>query len=345
MDISELPDATIACLAAANKFYEGAKVLEIAPISGGYSRLTFKYSIKTRKGTEEIVLQYVPLGATGIVRIDRMVENDILNYLSLNGDLKSPTLIASDVKGDFFDNAAFIYKAERGRPFVDVCRGTQDNKLGPLNRIVARSAASVHGQDINKLPSSMYKPTDWEDYLTSQIELFKKTESETSKSRPFLRYMAKWLDENRPPAAPLCLVHGDFQVSNMLSFDNEKDALLVDWELAHIGDPREDLGWLTMVCNTIPPDILAADPKGFYEEYRAASGLSKEIINPETSAYFLIISSIRTHRGMMKSSDALAEDPKQAQSVLAAYYLSITSYQHTMWMNAVKIVEEMKRSR
>ena len=345
MDISELPDATIACLAAANKFYEGAKVLEIAPISGGYSRLTFKYSIKTRKGTEEIVLQYVPLGATGIVRIDRMVENDILNYLSLNEDLKSPTLIASDVKGDFFDNAAFIYKAERGRPFVDVCRGTQDNKLGPLNRIVARSAASVHGQDINKLPSSMYKPTDWEDYLTSQIELFKKTESETSKSRPFLRYMAKWLDENRPPAAPLCLVHGDFQVSNMLSFDNEKDALLVDWELAHIGDPREDLGWLTMVCNTIPPDILAADPKGFYEEYRAASGLSKEIINPETSAYFLIISSIRTHRGMMKSSDALAEDSKQAQSVLAAYYLSITSYQHTMWMNAVKIVEEMKRSR
>ena len=119
----------------------------------------------------------------------------------------------------------------------------------------------------------------------------------------------------------------------------------LDRAAPHGGDPREDLGWLTMVCNTIPPDILAADPKGFYDEYRAFSGLSKEIINPETSAYFLIISSIRTHRGMMKSSDALAKDSNQAQSVLAAYYLSITSYQHTMWMNAVKIVEEMKRSR
>ncbi|MBT3592382.1 MAG: phosphotransferase [Hellea sp.] len=345
MDISALPEATIACLAAASEIYVGAKVLEISPISGGYSRLTFKYSIRTKNGDEDIVLQYVPLGATGIVRIDRMVENDILVYLSENEGVNSPKLIASDVKGNFFDNAAFIYKAEPGRPFVDVCRDTQDNKLGALNRIVARSAASVHGQDIKKLPNSMHAPTNWEDYLTSQIELFKKTESESSKSRPFLRYMAKWLDENRPPAAPLSLVHGDFQVSNMLSLNSEKDALLVDWELAHIGDPREDLGWLTMVCNTIPPDILAADPKGFYDEYRAFSGLSKEIINPETSAYFLIISSIRTHRGMMKSSDALAKDSNQAQSVLAAYYLSITSYQHTMWMNAVKIVEEMKRSR
>ena len=345
MDISALPEAAIACLSSTNKFYKGAKVLEISPISGGYSRLTFKYLIKTKNSTEEIVLQYVPLGATGIVRIDRMVENDILNYLSVNEEVETPTLLASDIKGDFFDSAAFIYKAETGRPFVDVCRDTQDDKLGSLNRIVARSAASVHSQEIKNLPASMHSPRKWDDYLTSQIELFKETESESFNSRPFLRYMAKWLDENRPPAAPLSLVHGDFQVSNMISLNEEKDALLVDWELSHIGDPREDLGWLTMVCNTIPPDILAADPKGFYDEYRAVSGLSKEIINPETSAYFLIISSIRTHRGMMKSSDALAKNSKQAQSVLAAYYLSITSYQHTMWMNAVKIVEEMKRSR
>ena len=108
MDISALPEATIACLAAASEIYVGAKVLEISPISGGYSRLTFKYSIRTKNGDEDIVLQYVPLGATGIVRIDRMVENDILVYLSENEGVNSPKLIASDVKGNFFDNAAFI---------------------------------------------------------------------------------------------------------------------------------------------------------------------------------------------------------------------------------------------
>ena len=113
----------------------------------------------------------------------------ILNGLVRSIELKPtgfPQLIASDVKGNFFDNAAFIYKAEPGRPFVDVCRDTQDSKLGALNRIVARSAASVHGQDIKKLPNSMHAPTNWEDYLTSQIELFKKTESNICSKPSFL---------------------------------------------------------------------------------------------------------------------------------------------------------------
>jgi len=46
--------------------------------------------------------------------------------------------------------------------------------------------------------------------------------------------------------------------------------------------------------------------------------------------------------GMMKSSDALSENPAQAQSVLAAYYLNITTYQHMNWVNAVKFIESQK---
>lgn len=345
MDISELPSATIACLTAADSRYAGCEITDIAPISGGYSRLTFRYLLKTKAGNEQVVLQYVPLGATGIVRVDRRVENDILAFLSNDESIRVPTLIASDVDGKFFDNAAFIYRAETGRPFLEVCRDADAKDHGELNRVVARSAASVHNLDINQLPKSMERSKSWNDYLSSQIEMFRQTERESGNSRPFLRYMAQWLDENRPPPAPLSLVHGDFQVSNMLATSNESDAILVDWELAHIGDPREDLGWLTMVCNTIPPDILAADPDEFYQEYRAKTGLSEDVINPKTSAYFIIISSIRTHFGMMKSSDALAKSPEQAQSVLAAYYLSITSYQHSMWMNAVKTIEAAKRRR
>ena len=97
-----------------------------------------------------------------------------------------------------------------------------------------------------------------------------------------------------------------------------------------------------MVCGAIPPNILEADIEGFYDAYRAATGWGKDIINPASSAYFLIIASIKTHMGMMKSSDALSENPAQAQSVLAAYYLNITTYQHMNWMNAVKFVENQK---
>ena len=69
---------------------------------------------------------------------------------------------------------------------------------------------------------------------------------------------------NRPPPVPLGLVHGDFQVANVLLGDDRND-VIVDWELAHIGDPREDLGWCMMASVTQPPDIVGADEEAFYD--------------------------------------------------------------------------------
>ena len=342
MDIDALQSAMLQCLAAESRHFESATVNSIVPVSGGYSRLTYRIAVTTKAGDRDFILQYLPKGATGLVRVDRGVEAALLAHLSSQNKLAAPTLVASDLEGQYFDSTAHIFEAETGRPFIETCREAEAGQYGALNRIVAKTGAAVHNLNLSSLPTALNRPANWNDYLTEQIEFFRKTESDSKNSRPFLRYMAKWLDENRPPEAPLSLVHGDFQVSNMLESSEDTGALLVDWELAHIGDPREDLGWFTMVCGAIPPNILEADLEGFYEAYRAASGLSKDVINPATSAYFLIISSIRTHMGMMKSSDALAKNPQQAQSALAAYYVNITTYQHMNWMGAVKFVESQK---
>lgn len=342
MDSDALQSALLDCLKAESRDFKSAKVNLMTPVSGGYSRLTYRVDVATKTGSRDLILQYLPKGATGLVRVDRHIEHDLLSYLSVQNKIQAPILIASDLQGKYFDSPAHIFEAEMGRPFIETCREAKAEQYGGLNRIVAKTGAAVHNLDISNLPSSMTRPSNWDDYLTEQIEFFRQTEAESARSRPFLRYMAKWLDDNRPPEAPLSLVHGDFQVSNMLEATGETGALLVDWELADIGDPREDLGWFTMVCGAIPPNILEADIESFYEAYRAATGLSKDIINPATSAYFLIISSIRTHMGMMKSSDALAENPAHPQSALAAYYMNITTYQHMNWMGAVKFVEGQK---
>lgn len=342
MKLDVLQSAMLECLKVEGSQYETAKINSFTPVSGGYSRLTYRVVVETKTGDKALILQYLPKGATGLVRVDRHIEHDLLGYLSAQSKIQAPILIASDLQGKYFDSPAHIFEAETGRPFIETCREAKAEQYGGLNQIVAKTGAAVHNLDIGDLPSSMTRPSNWDDYLTQQIESFRQTEAESARSRPFLRYMAKWLDDNRPPEAPLSLVHGDFQVSNMLEATGETGALLVDWELTHIGDPREDLGWFTMVCGAIPPNILEADIESFYGAYRAATGLSKDIINPATSAYFLIISSIRTHMGMMKSSDALAENPAHPQSALAAYYMNITTYQHMNWMGAVKFVESQK---
>jgi hypothetical protein len=53
----------------------------------------------------------------------------------------------------------------------------------------------------------------------------------------------RWLGDNRPPRAAQVVVHGDFRNGNLIVGPDGIRAVL-DWELAHLGDPLEDLGWL-----------------------------------------------------------------------------------------------------
>ncbi len=62
--------------------------------------------------------------------------------------------------------------------------------------------------------------------------------------RPALELGVRWLGERRPPAAVRTTVHGDFRLGNLLVGPEGLHGVL-DWELAHAGDPAEDLGWLS----------------------------------------------------------------------------------------------------
>jgi aminoglycoside phosphotransferase (APT) family kinase protein len=61
---------------------------------------------------------------------------------------------------------------------------------------------------------------------------------------PELDYVLAWLGRTAPQAEAIVLVHGDFKPGNALVEDGRIAAKL-DWETAHLGDPLEDLGWVT----------------------------------------------------------------------------------------------------
>lgn len=57
--------------------------------------------------------------------------------------------------------------------------------------------------------------------------------------------IGRWLDANRPAHFQAGIMHGDFHLANvMYASDSAELAAVVDWELATIGDPLIDLGWL-----------------------------------------------------------------------------------------------------
>ena len=64
--------------------------------------------------------------------------------------------------------------------------------------------------------------------------------------RPVFEVALRWLREHMPSApGASTLVHGDFRNGNLVVTPNGLSAIL-DWELAHFGDPMEDLGWISV---------------------------------------------------------------------------------------------------
>lgn len=61
--------------------------------------------------------------------------------------------------------------------------------------------------------------------------------------QPMIDFTARWLLDHLPPASEPRLVHNDFRNGNLMVTPEGVTAVL-DWELAHVGDPMRDLGWL-----------------------------------------------------------------------------------------------------
>jgi len=91
---------------------------------------------------------------------------------------------------------------------------------------------------------------------------------------PALELAIRWLGARLPPPRTPTLVHGDYRMGNVIVGPQGLRAVL-DWELAHAGDPMEDLGWLCVRswrfgADTEPVGGLCARERLFAAYERAA---------------------------------------------------------------------------
>jgi aminoglycoside phosphotransferase (APT) family kinase protein len=92
---------------------------------------------------------------------------------------------------------------------------------------------------------------------------------------PVLDLAARWLEERAPEPSRRVLVHGDYRVGNVM-FDAGGVRAILDWELTHLGDPVEDLGWLCVRAWRFGNDALPVGGVGTREAlvraYQEAGG-------------------------------------------------------------------------
>jgi len=107
---------------------------------------------------------------------------------------------------------------------------------------LARSLARIHAIDAaDPRLESLAEGAD--DEITRYRDLL--SVAAPGHPMPALALGARWLTLNRPQRARRAVVHGDFRIGNVM-FDENGLAGVLDWELAHLGDAMEDLGWVAV---------------------------------------------------------------------------------------------------
>jgi aminoglycoside phosphotransferase (APT) family kinase protein len=296
----------------------GPTVTSFRPISGGYSRLSAVADVRWADGTEEtFVLRADPPPGTGVFDSDRDDEARLLRALHGNLPMNTPRLRWYDGTGEYFGQKCLIVDFFSGRPLPEIVAA---DGVEAATEIFVDTIAAIHTGPVDLLPAELPRPPDWDSYVDGLVDLLGRLDSTVSDSSPALHYAAAKLRRHRPPPVPLTIVHGDNQPANIL-VPASGEVLMIDWEFARIGDPREDLGYYSHL--PVPPNLYEADPKGFLARYREKTGFTEEQVNPDTVAYFYILGMARLLGQMFSAADALAHG--RPRGVMATYMMNGTA--------------------
>ncbi len=217
---------------------EGVALLRCRPLSGGASASTWEFDAVHGAVTEPLILQL----ATG-ERFEGSLsktQQGMTQRMAFENGIPTPQV-------------RWILEAADGLGEGYVSTRIAGETLG--KRIVHDAAfsearAAMPAQCASILANIHRLRTDAFEYLPALdtralIARLAAQHREYGEHLPVFEYAIRWLQRNIPKQRRVSLVHGDFRTGNLLVDANGIVAVL-DWELAHLGDPMEDLGWLCM---------------------------------------------------------------------------------------------------
>jgi aminoglycoside phosphotransferase (APT) family kinase protein len=315
----------------------GARVCGVRRLIGGYSREMWYFDVARDDTAESFVLRMDPPELTTMLVTDRRQEWAFLTSLQAEGTVRIPAPRWIDERGDELGRPAIIMERVPGRNTLELWRDDSDDDrdLGPWERRaveLARLLASYTRVRLDTLPATVERPSSWSDYMASCEARWRAVETAYPEPVPLLRYIAGWLEANRPEAVPLSLVHGDMQPNNVL-IDAHENFYAVDWEMTHVGDPREDLGWWLFTEVSNPAPFVSLFLERVCETYRAETGFTESQLNPDVLRYFTVAASLGCFEDIMEQLTAYAEGRTQATNV--GYVAVALPFMHDTWMRTI----------
>lgn len=211
------------------------EISDLAALSGGANNQTWRFSINDGPAHGAYILRMSPdVEAQGM---PKDVEASIQQAASVAHIPVAPVAwilepadgLASGYIMTLIEGETIPRKILRDDAYADI-----RSKLASL---CGTYAAMIHAIDPKTVPQ--LSKSD----IKQQITEYKSIYHATGLRRPVVELAFRWLEDNCPPHEDVKVVHGDFRNGNFIIGPEGLRAIL-DWELAHLGDPMEDLGWI-----------------------------------------------------------------------------------------------------
>jgi len=217
------------------------------PIGDGHSNVTFALSTG-------VVLRRPPRGPLPPSAHDVLREARLLRALEPT-DVRAPKILAVCDDEHVIGAPFYVMELVEGEVITDSVPATLDDD-GQRRRIADElidGLVELHGADWERLGLDGFgKPTG---YLERQLRRFGGLwEHNRTRDLPEVAQVGGWLAEHLPQSPPATIVHGDYRLGNTIygSAAPAHLAAILDWEMATIGDPLADVGYL--MTHWVQPD-------------------------------------------------------------------------------------------
>ena len=211
-----------------------------AKLSGGASQETWSFDITHPDGNIGAILRRAPPGyGAAPSRAAGLAAEAQLMQLAYDAGVPSPRVLHVLQPRDELGTGFIMQRVEGETIARKILRDEKFAKARPLlARQLGKVAAGIHGLPLAKLPE-LRRMT-----AAKEIAELERDYRSFEWPRPVFELALRWLRDRDPgPAPEVTLVHGDFRHGNLIIGPDGLRAVL-DWELAHLGDPMEDLGWV-----------------------------------------------------------------------------------------------------
>jgi len=261
------PDLAALSILAPHLAPGGVRVTDVKMLSGGASQELWAVTVEGADA-EKVVLRRAPEGrARSELSTSIELEAELIKSAGARGvpvaDVRYVLKPSDQLGSGFF--MAYVEGEALGQRIV------REDKFAEARPKLARQCGDILAR-IHATPPVAGLPTLQAKDLVDALERSHRLED---RPRPVIEYGLKWLRENLPKASTPKVVHGDFRNGNLLIGPEGVRAVL-DWELAHLGDPLEDLGWICV--NSWRFGVIDKPVGGFgsreelYAGYEAVSG-------------------------------------------------------------------------